>query len=489
MTEPNNENTDPTDNTDGAAHTDDTGSESTDSASTDSAAKKEQEDLERLFADFDPDMAAELDKQAKSSTSSDKTGKGSSHSQSQPGGANPFANFEGFDPSMLFGSSFGSMGSLFSGIGADPWQNMRQIAGSTATSAGNENNIDPSERIQYENLARVAELAITSNTSLQLHSGAKTPTIRPATRYEWALATVDAYKGPLSALSNSVSNMVTETLNSGDIDAQAFGSMGLPPDFMKQIVQRVGPVIFSTTGGSAAGRLAHRHFGSYDLPVPRVGANELLVVSANINSFAQEWNMKLEDVWLWVCFHEYLSHGVLTKPHIAKYLDSLIDEYVTGFKADRSSLEVTFGELDGSDPSSMAEMANSLNDPEKLISALQTDAQQRTMDKISNLISVVSGYIDHQMDVLCGPYLAQYSMMSEAIRRRRITGDTSERSLERLLGFTLDQSCYDSGRDFISGVVERADVAELEKLFDSVESLPTPNELQAPGLWLARISL
>jgi uncharacterized protein (DUF2342 family) len=41
----------------------------------------------------------------------------------------------------------------------------------------------------------------------------------------------------------------------------------------------------------------------------------------------------------------------------------------------------------------------------------------------------------------------------------------------------------------VSGVVERAGEEGLAKLWVSVRNLPTPSEVDAPGLWLERISL
>ena len=38
-----------------------------------------------------------------------------------------------------------------------------------------------------------------------------------------------------------------------------------------------------------------------------------------------------------------------------------------------------------------------------------------------------------------------------------------------------------------NGVIERAGDDGLGRLWSSVEHLPTPNEVDAPGLWLARI--
>jgi uncharacterized protein (DUF2342 family) len=42
---------------------------------------------------------------------------------------------------------------------------------------------------------------------------------------------------------------------------------------------------------------------------------------------------------------------------------------------------------------------------------------------------------------------------------------------------------------FVRGVVERAGEEGLVRLWHSGKELPTPAELNAPGLWLARIDL
>ncbi|NBN96680.1 MAG: coenzyme F420 biosynthesis protein, partial [Actinobacteria bacterium] len=43
------------------------------------------------------------------------------------------------------------------------------------------------------------------------------------------------------------------------------------------------------------------------------------------------------------------------------------------------------------------------------------------------------------------------------------------------------------GKHFIDGVIERAGDAGLRQLLTSADNLPTPAELAAPGLWLARL--
>jgi hypothetical protein len=44
--------------------------------------------------------------------------------------------------------------------------------------------------------------------------------------------------------------------------------------------------------------------GQYALPLTRPGSDELLLVPANINAFASDWGLPLDDLRLWVCLDE-----------------------------------------------------------------------------------------------------------------------------------------------------------------------------------------
>ena len=64
-----------------------------------------------------------------------------------------------------------------------------------------------------------------------------------------------------------------------------------------------------------------------------------------------------------------------------------------------------------------------------------------------------------------------------------------DRFVEKLFGLELSQKQYDRGEAFVRGVVERAGRDGLARLWTSTRELPTPNEVDAPGLWWERINL
>ena len=137
----------------------------------------------------------------------------------------------------------------------------------------------------------------------------------------------------------------------------------------------------------------------------------------------------------------------------------------------------------------MNDLQRSFGDPEMLLGAMQSPTQRALLPAYETLIAAIVGYVDHIMDTVGTSLLSNYSMLSEALRRRRVEADPSDRFVERLLGLELTQATYDRGTAFVHGVIERAGSTGLERLWESEQTLPTPNEIEAPGLWLARIEL
>ena len=197
---------------------------------------------------------------------------------------------------------------------------------------------------------------------------------------------------------------------------------------------------------------------------------------------------------MWICIHEVAWHSVLGVPSVSSRLERLLSDYTAGFIADPNALTNRMEGLDftglmegGGDP--MAGVQDLFSDPEVLLGATRSPDQIEIGTQLRALLSVLVGYVDHVVDLVSSKLLASQEMITEALERRRVTASASDTYVERLLGIELDQDCYDTGKEFIAGVLARADEAGLARLWDSEENHPTPAQLAAPGLWLARINL
>jgi putative hydrolase len=236
--------------------------------------------------------------------------------------------------------------------------------------------------------------------------------------------------------------------------------------------------------GSMVGHLASRSLGQYDLPIPRPASDELVVVARNVDGFGEEWSLPRDDLRLWVCLSEVTTHAVLGVPHVRERLLSLLDQHVSSFSIDLSAIEDALGAIDPTDPEAMQE---ALGDPARLLGTIQTEARKALLPELQALLAVVVGYVDHVMDTVGAPLISSYGMLTEALHRRRVEAAAADRFVEHLLGLEMGREQYDRGEAFVKGVLERG--GDLSRLFTKPEHLPTPNEVDAPGLWLARIDL
>ena len=375
---------------------------------------------------------------------------------------------------------FGDLSKLFAQQGNIGWDAARQLAHSVATDGGTEPNVDPLVRMQFESLARVAELQIGSATGLPSSRSGLGVTSTPVTRGQWVVSALEAWRPLFEALGASLVDAPS---------ADGAGDASDPMGFLAPIMKMVGPMMLGMTAGSMVGHLARRSFGQYDLPIPRTSGDDLQVIPANLDAFGAEWSLPPDDLRLWVCLQEVTVHSVLLVPHVRARLDDLLLRYVASFEPDPGALEQQLGALDIGDPSAMNDLQRSFGDPEMLLGAMQSPTQRALLPAYETLIAAIVGYVDHIMDTVGTSLLSNYSMLSEALRRRRVEADPSDRFVERLLGLELTQATYDRGTAFVHGVIERAGSTGLERLWESEQTLPTPNEIEAPGLWLARIEL
>jgi uncharacterized protein (DUF2342 family) len=143
-------------------------------------------------------------------------------------------------------------------------------------------------------------------------------------------------------------------------------------------------------------------------------------------------------------------------------------------------------EFDGDDP--MQAIQRSLGDPEILLGATRSAAQEALQPQLDAALAAVVGYIDHVVDQIAFRLIGgDAARISEAVRRRRIETSPDDIFVERLLGLRLTRQLVERGRAFVAGVFEREQQDGLNQLLNRAAPLPTPAELDAPGLWLARL--
>lgn len=371
---------------------------------------------------------------------------------------------------------FGDLAKALSGQGPLNWDAARQFALLAASGGTSEANVDPTVRLAFEALVPIVELHVRDVTGFELPS---TP-LELTTPGVWAQRALEAYRPLFTELAVSLGRPPTV-----DADTASDPMMAM----MAGLSQMMAPSMMGMAIGSMVGRLAVRAFGQYDLPIPRE-SRSLIVLPAAVDAFAADWSLPVDEMRLWVLAQELIGHGVFAHAGVRDAITALVRRHVGAFRPDPNQVAEKLANLDLEEGDPMQAMQRVLGDPEVLLGAVRSPEQIELAPVLDAAAAAVLGYVDYMVDGVAARLIGGDALrIAEAVRRRRVEASAEDVFIEKLLGLHVTSAQVQRGKLFVGGVVDRAGESALGALFTRAESLPTPAELDAPGLWLARLEL
>ena len=357
------------------------------------------------------------------------------------------------------------------------WDVARQTALMAATQGTNEHNVDPQRRIAVESLAAVAHMHATEVTGQEIRNLGKLEVVGRAT---WVNLTLDAWKPYFESLARALSGAPDDTTPDDDTTDPMM-------KMLSSMSKMIAPSMLGMSVGTLVGRLAVNTFGQFDLPLPREPHGKLVIVIGNVDGFADEWSIPRDDMTMWALTHELVSSAVLGVDHLRDAIRQMVIHFAEGFRPNPGALSDGIGQLDVSSGDPMKILDSLLSDPTVLLGAQRSSAQDRIAPSLDAAVAAIVGYIDHCVDRASARILGDGSRIAEAVRRRRVSQSADRVFVERLLGIDLTTERVAIAHQFVAGVIERAGEEGLAQLLDRPGNLPTPAEIVAPGLWLARL--
>ena len=401
----------------------------------------------------------------------------------------------GFDPANFDFSQIdlNQVMRILQSTGPVNWEVARQTAEGVALEGRPEQSISAADRSQFEELAHAAQTLVVGETGLTATFATTPTTVGPK---GWVDLHLVAFKPVLEAMATTLGAAMQPGEDDPDAGPDAltdlpglsgtpFAAMaGLPG--MGNMMSMLAPALLGVQAGSMIGYLAQHALGRYDLPLPTSDAPSLCFVVENIDTFESEWSLPRDDLRFYVALHETVHAATRSVPWVRERLVELATRYVSNYEIDPSAFEAEFGMIDVQDPEALQQLTAN---PERVLGAMQSARQVAPRDELQRLTSVLEGYADHVLGLVGHRLIPTFDQIHEAMQRHRVERGEAERFIEGLLGLKLERAHYERGQAFVDGVVERAGLDGLNRLWDEPTMLPTPNELDAPGLWLARIDL
>jgi coenzyme F420 biosynthesis associated uncharacterized protein len=250
----------------------------------------------------------------------------------------------------------------------------------------------------------------------------------------------------------------------------------------------VGGVLTGAEAGSLLAFLSGKVLGQYEVFAPSTSASDvagrLLLVAPNVVAVEREMRVDPHDFRLWVCLHEE-THRVQfgVAPWLRDYLRQQLDAFVDATELDAAAAlrrlwavlrSVAYAVLGRPGPS--------------LVEAVQTPAQRVALDRVTAVMSLLEGHADVVMDDVGPQVVPSVAAIRERFQRRREQVSRQDSAIRSLLGMDAKMKQYRDGAVFVRGVLDRAGMAGLNRVWERPEHLPTPPELADPAAWVARVA-
>ncbi len=290
-------------------------------------------------------------------------------------------------------------------------------------------------------------------------------------RAAWVRANTDAFAGLIGRLE-------------GDLLEQM-----LPPGsgFTKATITLANRWVTTRQLGLLLGFMGQRVLGQYDLALlsAETTPGRLLFVEENIRQTATTLGVPLGPFRTWIALHE-TTHAFEFEAHpwLRPYLAGRLERQLSLFSQDASSLG-----RDAARALGAALRGDGRRDDQHWMERLMSDEQRRLFRETQAVMSLLEGFGDHVMDAVGRDLVPGVERISARFHGRREQRTPFERAMLRITGMDLKMEQYRKGEAFVAGIERLAGAPALRRLWDGPETLPTPEEIEAPEAWVRRLGL
>jgi coenzyme F420 biosynthesis associated uncharacterized protein len=235
--------------------------------------------------------------------------------------------------------------------------------------------------------------------------------------------------------------------------------------------------------GFLLGFMGSRVLGQYDLAILTAEAapGRLLFVEENVRLTAHALGVPVAPFRTWIALHE-TTHAFEFEgnPWLRPYLAERLERQLSLFSGSAATL--------GRDTRrAITRAIRGESSGEHWLEWLMTDEQRRLFRETQAVMSLLEGFSDYVMDEVGHGLVPDVEMISARFHERRQRRTPFERAVLRITGMDLKMEQYQRGERFVRAIAEARGRAALARIWDSPESLPSPEEIAEPDRWIGRV--
>jgi putative hydrolase len=348
------------------------------------------------------------------------------------------------------------------------WKLAREV---TKSLSGQPEPVEPSVAEEYRELAHVAEVRISTLTTLPSPAAGD---LNPTDRATWAAENQQSFRILVEPLASKFTDLM------GSSELPGMGGSG-----MESMLAPLGPALLGIQAGTMVGFMSHRVLGQFDTGIPAMDHDRPYVIVPNLDDFAVDHGVDHRQVRLWAALHEVAFHRIMSIEWIRGRFVELVEAFYATVDVDASDL---LGKLSGAmgDPSELQRM---LGDEENAAGLIKGTSDPERLADLQAFTAFVEGYADRVVAVAGIDLVPSIDRIETAYNRRRTEPNQAEQFLQQFAGLAMERHRAVDARQFCDDVVERWGEEALEKVWEDPENMPHLVEFTDPIGWAARVLL
>lgn len=235
--------------------------------------------------------------------------------------------------------------------------------------------------------------------------------------------------------------------------------------------------------GFLLGFMGGRVLGQYDIALLSAEAEDgrLLFVEENIRATARNLRVPIGPFRTWIALHE-TTHAFEFEGHpwLRPYLAGRLERQLELFSRSTET-------LGGDTLRALVRTLRGDSKGEHWMERLMTDEQRVLFRETQAVMSLLEGFSDYVMDEVGRGLVPGLDDISQRFHERRTQRTGFERIVLRVTGMDLKMDQYRKGEAFVRAIAEARGRAALDRIWTSPTTLPTPEEIDAPDRWMARV--
>jgi len=259
----------------------------------------------------------------------------------------------------------------------------------------------------------------------------------------------------------------------------------VPPNagFVKASMAIANRAVSTREFGYLLGFLGQRVLGQYDLAILSAESTpgRLLFLDENIRRTATSLDVPLNPFRTWIALHE-TTHAFEFEAHpwLRPYLAERLERQLT-------SLSSGVSLMSRDAVSRLGRALRGKSSGQHWMEGLMSEEQRREFREIQAVMSLLEGFGDYVMDEVGRDLVPDVERISRRFHARREQRTGAERAIMRVTGLDLKMEQYKQGEAFVTAIARERGAEALRTLWLGPETLPLPEEIDRPSLWVARV--